>query len=403
MTKSNSPIIISCQQARRFLLLHQQLLPPRSLMGKAGIQRFIRKVACIQFDPVNVVGRNPDLVLHARVKNYSPRLLDELLYKDRTLIDGWDKVSCIHLPADWPYFSRFRQRMLEKWWHDGNNESRLAKELLETIRDQGPYDSSRSLNKETVIWNWGRPARRERAALEILLAINVVGIASRNGNRRSFDLIERLLPEAIRTSPDPNRTLEEYHDWHVLRRIGSLGLAQIGATEFWLGIQYMKSPERKSAIERLLKAGSVKEVEIKELPGKPFFIRSSDLPTLHKAAVKAEETPQASFLPPLDNLLWDRKLLYWIFGFDYKWEQYTPAEKRNYSHYALPVLYGERFIARADLQLDRRSRTLTINHWWWEEEVKPGSAMRRSLKKALGQFCSYLDADPEVSLEILTT
>lgn len=384
------------------MLLHQHLLPPRSLIGKAGIQRFIRKVGCIQFDPVNVVGRNPDLMLQARVKDYSPRLLDELLYKDRTLTDGWDKVSCIHLSTDWPYFSRFRQRMLEQWWHDGTAESRLAKELLETIRDQGPYDSSRSLNKETVIWNWGRPARRERAALEILLAINAVGIASRTGNRRSFDLIERLLPEEIRTSPDPNRTLEEYHDWHVLRRIGSLGLTQISATEMWLGIQYMKSPERKSCIERLLKAGSVKEVGIKEIPGKPFFIRTSDLPTLRKATVQPDEVPQTSFLPPLDNLLWDRKLLSWIFGFDYKWEQYTPAEKRKYSHYALPVLYGECFIARADLQMDRKSKTLKINHWWWEEGIKPGCAMRTSLKNALGQFCSYLDTKSVLNLEILS-
>ena len=401
MSQTSIPIPLTIEQARRFLLLHQQLLPPRTLTGKAGIQRYLHKVGCIQFDPVNVVGRNPDLVLQARVKDYSPRLLDQLLYKDRTLTDGYDKVSSIHLSADWPYFGRFHQRMLEQWWHDGTAESRLAKELLEKIREQGPYDSSKSLNKETVIWNWGRPARRERAALEILLAINAVGIASRNGNRRSFDLIERLLPEEIRTSADPNRTLEDYHDWHVLRRIGSLGLAQLGATEMWLGIQHMKSPERRSAIGRLLEAGSVKEIAIKELPGKPFFMRTSDLPTLRKAAVKPDEVPQASFLPPLDNLLWDRKLLSWIFGFDYKWEQYTPADQRKYSHYALPVLYGESFAARADLQLDRKSKTLTINNWWWEEGIKPGSAMRKSLKNALGQFCAYLGVDPAIDLEIL--
>ncbi len=401
MPQTSSPIQISRQQARRFLLLHQHLLPPRTLAGKAGIRRFISKVGCIQFDPVNVVGRNPDLVLQARIKEYSPDLLDELLYTDRTLTDGFDKVSSIHLAADWPYFDRFRQRMQEQWWHDGTPESRMAKELLEKIREIGPYDSRQSQNKETVIWNWGRPARRERAALEILLAMNAVGIVRRNGNRRSFDIIERLLPEEIRATPDPNRTLEEYHDWHVLRRIGGLGLAQLSAAEFWLAIQRMKTPERKASLERLLVSGRIKRVEIKELTGKTFFMRTCDLPTLRKAAEKPPEIQQASFLPPLDNLLWDRKLLSWIFEFDYKWEQYTPKEKRKYSHYALPVLYGERFVARADLQMDRKTKTLAINNWWWEDGVKPDSAMRKSLKATIGEFGTYLGTELVLNLEIL--
>ncbi len=103
------PILhLSRAEARRFLLAHQRLWPPRGLRGKAGILDFIRHIGCIQYDPVNLVGQNPELVLQARVADYTPALLAELLYTDRRLVDGWDKQAAIHLTEDWPYFARHR-------------------------------------------------------------------------------------------------------------------------------------------------------------------------------------------------------------------------------------------------------------------------------------------------------
>ena len=101
---------LSRAEARRFLLTHQHLWPPRALAGKAGILDFIRHVGCIQYDPVNLVGQNPELVLQARVADYTPALLAELLYTDRQLVDGWDKQAAIHRVEDWPYFARHRER-----------------------------------------------------------------------------------------------------------------------------------------------------------------------------------------------------------------------------------------------------------------------------------------------------
>ena len=87
------PIEIKKSEARRFKLMHHGLYPPRQYFGEKGILDFIKKVGSIQFDPINIVGRNPDLVLQSRVKNYQPKLLDDLLYKNRYLIDGWDKMA----------------------------------------------------------------------------------------------------------------------------------------------------------------------------------------------------------------------------------------------------------------------------------------------------------------------
>src|SRR3990172_5339376 len=95
-------LTISRSQARRFLLAHQFLLPPRQLNGKAGAVEIMRRLGCIQFDPVNVVGWNPDLVLQARLSDYRSGMLDDLLYTDRLFWDGFDKVGSIYLANFFP-------------------------------------------------------------------------------------------------------------------------------------------------------------------------------------------------------------------------------------------------------------------------------------------------------------
>ena len=132
---------LSKTHARRFLLAHQRLWPPRRLMGKAGIMDFIRHVGCIQFDPINVVGRNPDLVLQSRVANYRPALLEELLYTDRQLLDGWDKMAAIYLTTDWPYFARHRAYMRERRDARFNLPMEITSAVIEAIRERGPLSS----------------------------------------------------------------------------------------------------------------------------------------------------------------------------------------------------------------------------------------------------------------------
>lgn len=87
---------ITKEQARQFILVHQKIIPARKLLGKEGVLEYIRRVGCIQFDPLNVVGHNPYLVLQSRIKNFKPEYLRELLYSDRKLLDGWDKNMAVY-------------------------------------------------------------------------------------------------------------------------------------------------------------------------------------------------------------------------------------------------------------------------------------------------------------------
>ena len=99
-------MIITKKQARQFILAYQGLLPPHQLRTKGEILDFVRRVGCIQYDPLDMVGSNPNLVLQSRVRGYQPALLEELLYTQRRLVEGWDKNAAIYAVEDWPYFSR---------------------------------------------------------------------------------------------------------------------------------------------------------------------------------------------------------------------------------------------------------------------------------------------------------
>jgi len=386
-------ITLSKTDARRFLLAHQRLWPPRGLHCKNGILNYIRHVGCIQFDPIDVVGRNPELVLQARVANYRPNLLDELLYADRLLLDAWDKVSSISLAADRPYFARHRALMLQQHGDASNPPMQIAHQVKEAILQRGPLSSANLEHRTTLNWSWGQPTRLGRASLEILYAMGELGVHHRAGTRRFFDLIERLLPVELLAAPEPNPTDEEYQNWHVLRRVGGLGLANPSAAEYWLAILGVKAAVRRATLTRLVEGGDLVAVAVDGVPGRTFFLRTADLLTLQAVRTGSPPEPQAAFLGPLDNLLWDRALLRWVFGLDYIWEVYKPQTQRKYGYYVLPVLYGDRFVARFDPAFDKLTRQFTIANWWWEPGVQPDGAMEQALIACFQAFLQYLNAD----------
>lgn len=399
-------ITLESAHARRFLLVHQRLLPPRRLAGKEGILDFVRHVGCIQFDPIDIVGRNPDLVLQSRVASYAPAFLDELLYADRRLVDGWDKMSAILLSEDWPCFARHRTLMERQHGDPEKPAMKIAPYVLEEIRRLGPLSSRDIEHAEKVDWWWGRQTRLVRASLETLAAMGIVLTHHRVRSVRYFDLAERLLPPEIRDAADPHPEDEAYEAWHVLRRIGSLGLAPAsGAPEYWWAIRGVKgTAARAKVLSRLVERGKILPVAVEGVPKRTFFLRTSDLPTLEAAADPPSAPSEASFLAPLDNVAWDRDLLRQVFGFDYCWEVYKPAAERQYGYYVLPVLLGDRFVARVEPRFDKKARVLTIAGWWWEKGVRPDAGMKAALAAGLRDFAAYLGAcdvrlDPKLAQE----
>ena len=394
-------ITISKKDARRFLLAHHKLLLPRQFKGKQGVREYIQHVESIQFDPINIVGRNPDLVLQSRVANYKPEYLDQLLYEDRTLIDGWDKMACIHATSDWPNFS-YRRKFLRENPDPRKPPDTIINDTLEHIRQRGPLSSLDFKEYDKVDWHWG-PTKAVRAAMEYLYGRGYLGVDHRINSRRYFDLIENLLPTEILNAPNPFTSTEEYQDWHVLRRVGSLGLAQTNSSEYWGGILGVKSKERQVSLARLTQQEKVIPLVIHEFPDTILFIRTVDLPTL--ITVQTQKLPKsgAALIAPLDNLMWNRNLIETLFGFYYRWEVYKPKAQREFGYYVLPVIYGDRFVARVDPAFDKKKRILTLQNWWWQDDVKLNKTMQSALLKCLRTFANYLNAEQIALAETIQT
>jgi uncharacterized protein YcaQ len=397
-------LTLSNQEARRFILAHQHLWPPRKIKGKEGILSLFDRLGCIQYDTINIVGRNADLVLQSRVDKYRPNMLEELLYEERKLIDGWDKVASIYSVDDWPYFARKRAAVPGYHAERSQEAMEIAPELLETIRERGPLSSLDFKTDTKTDWFWA-PTSLSRAALEFLYAWGKLAVHHKVNTRRVFDLTERLHPAEILSQEDPNKSEEAYQDWHVLRRIGSKGLATASAGEHWLGIHGVKSPQRKAALRRLVDQEKVIPVSVEGLDNQTLFIRASDLDTLNEAKGGRAPKAQAAFIAPLDNLIWNRKLINSLFNFSYIWEVYKPKAQREYGYYVLPVLYGDRLIGRVDPSFDKKKKILTITNWWWEEGVEPDDAMLNAIARCVKEFGRYLNAssidiDPTAGLSI---
>ena len=385
------PIELTNTQARRFLLAHQGLWPPKKLVGKKGILEYIHHVGSIQFDPLNVIGRNPDLVLQARIKNYREKDLQELLYKDRKLLDGWDKNMCIYAVEDWPYFSRRRERAYKYFGDPSRPENKIVPHIRKIIKEKGPISSGDLKYDDVVDWAWA-PTKIGRAALESMYFWGELIIYNRNGVRKYYDFAENHIPPSILARTDPNITKEQYLDWHVKRRVGAIGLLWDRSGDSWLGIHGLKSNERAETISRLLKKEEILPVKIENINFQ-FYIRKEEEELLKSIQNGNNPKSKASIIAPLDNLIWDRKLIKKIFSFDYTWEVYKIPSERKYGYYVLPILYGDRFIARFDAGWDKNANDLLIKNWWWEQDISSTSTMQKALAECFSQFLKSTSAN----------
>lgn len=379
-----STLMLTKAQVRRFLLTYQGLYGDYRFSGKEGILSYINSVGCIQFDPLNVVGINPQLVLQSRIKSFKIELLYQLLYKERVLIDYWDKNMSILPAQDWPYFSRYRNQ--HRFWCENHHE------VVENVRNEfikrGPLCSADLDYNEKIDWPWG-PARMSRAVLEGMFNAGMLSIHNKSGTRKYYDLAERCIPEYILSAQEPNLTEEEYYEWHTLRRIRSIGMLWNRPSDAWLGMMGFKSSQRNNAFERLISENKITEVKVEGIKNALYYPTECHY-ILEKVLNTEARNNRSSIIAPLDNLLWDRNLINELFSFEYRWEVYKPEPERKYGYYVLPVLYGDRFVARFEPKKHRDGSPLIIKKWWWERDIKVTTAMKLSIIKCFERFAGYL-------------
>ncbi|MCF0149428.1 MAG: winged helix-turn-helix domain-containing protein [Clostridium sp.] len=387
-------IMLSKEELRKFLVLYQGLYVNNTFANKEGIKDFIKRVGCIQYDPLNVVGRNADLVLQSRIEDYDSSMLDELLYKDRELLDGWDKMMAIYSAEDWPYFKRVRaERKNEVEWVLKNRNSIEAINYVDRVKEYIKINGATIPSKidlgTVAKGSWGH-GRLSSATMDYMWNSGILGVTEKKNTQKKYDLIERLLPEEIVFKEDPFKNDDEFFKWYIKRRIGSIGVYWNRSGEGWLGNYISNKNLRKRIIGELVEEEELILIKI-ENSKENFYIRKEYIKLLKESTSINENNVR--FLAPLDNIIWDRKLTREIFDFDYTWEVYKPIDKRKYGYYVLPVLYGDKFVARFEPEIHRGKGPLIIKNWWWEEDFKVTNDCLDSIKVELEKFCKYLNAD----------
>jgi uncharacterized protein len=379
---------VTAEAARRFLVARQFLAPARSLAGGPdAVLEVLRKLGSVQFDPIAVAGRNHDLVLHARVAGYDPVWCD-LLYERQEIFEAYNKGLSFVRASEFPWFratlTREEPRILAE-------NAEVAERVLERIRAGGPLSTLDFERERGATTDWfGMPTNVVRAVLEAYTATGVLGLARRDGNRRYYELLERLLPAELLARSVP---LKEQLRHRLLSRFRAHGLLAVGGGgDIFGGLGPAKPdperpelPGRTALREELIADGELLPVDVEGVRGKRFVL-AVDVEMLE---APPEPPPSVAFLPPFDPLVWDRPLLGSLFHFDYVWDLFLPPAKRRFGWYVLPILFRDRFVGRIEPKIDRAAGRVNVLGLWWEDGFAPRrsegfvDAMRDSLRAYL--------------------
>ena len=383
---------VANEDARRFLVARQLLAPARSLEGGPdAVLAVFRRLGSLQLDPVAVAGLSHDLVLHARVADYEPAWCDEL-YERREIFEAYSKGLSLVPAREFAWFRVRSSRRAEKVLADNAD---VAKHVLERIRAEGPL-SSLDFERETgPTKDWfGAPTNAVRAVLEAYARTGVLGTARRDGHHRYYDVPERLLPADVLAH---DLTLREQLRHKMLSRYRAHGL--LGAVGRGEGIFDDLGPAkpdgtypgRNALREELVELGELVPVEVEGVSGKRFVVRDE---------VKLLEAPpeppsSVAFLSPYDALVWDRRLLGSLFGFEYVWELYVPPAKRRWGWYVLPIVFRDRLVGRIEPRIDAAEGSVQVLAVWWEDGFEPRRAegFVDAMREALGAYLRFAKAD----------
>jgi uncharacterized protein YcaQ len=361
------PLQISAERARRFLVRRHLLAPPRELPAKReSVLEVVGRLGSLQFDPLEVPGaRSHDLVLHARIRGYRRGWCEHWLYgPDRRLIELYNKSLNIVPLSELPYHRISWERSRREYGLTIlRDQAKTVDAILERIRAEGPLSTATFGDHAHAVDWWWAPTRAARAVMEALFVTGGLGIERREGNRRYYDLIERLVPQDLLARSESEEDAMRHRLLSRYRAVGLLGGSGQGDIVRGTGT----TPERVRRLSELVEAGVLTAAEVEGMPGTRYLL-TEELPILSAAGPVPEAV---TFLAPLDPLVWDRRQLGSLFAFDYLWEVYVPEAKRRHGYYVLPVLFGDRLVGRIEPRYDRREQRLRILGIWFEDGFEP--------------------------------
>lgn len=347
---------LSPAQARRVALAAQGLGQPRATVGTRQLNLLMERLAVLQLDSVNVFERSHYLPAFARLGSYDKALLDRLTFSGRGPYTEYWAHQAAFIPIRdrplWGWAMRHWRSERTDYGRWGAAHPQMIDFLRAELAEKGPLTAGQvehdANERRGPWWGWSDV----KTGLECLFMWGEVVAAGRRGFERVYDLVHRRLPaevvEAEVAKPDAVRELV---------RIASRALG-IGTRNDLADYFRLAKADAQRAIDELTESGELLPVTV---PGwkAPAW--------LHPDARIPRRIEHAALLSPFDPVVWHRDRALRMFGFHYRIEIYTPAPKRVFGYYSLPVLIDEALVGRVDLKSDRQAGVLRVQSAWREE------------------------------------
>jgi uncharacterized protein YcaQ len=383
---------LSLRDVRRLALARAGLLrpewtglPARAPRGdtrcREAVQRVIERFGYLQLDTVSVAGaRSHALVLLSRLEGMDADLGEDLLRPGGSLFEYWGHEAC-WLPVDLYPVLGFRRKAYKRhpWWGDVLKENRAAaRQLLKRVHDDGPLRSKDLAESSGGGW-WNHGTGKQ--LLSALWSSGELAIRERRKFQRVYDLPERVHPELLAEQPLP--TPEAFRVL-LLRALDGHGWATAKTLAATWRLR-RREGSTTQALKELEERGEIVScaLEIKGEKPQRGWVRPSDLDLAARLRRARPRTDRGVLLSPFDPVLWDRERVELLFEFFQRIEIYTPAAKRRFGYFCLPVLAGERLVGRVDLKADRDRGVLRVLSRHFERSGSGSSSDREAMRTAL--------------------
>ena len=385
---------LSIASARALHLAAQGLLtPPNKTASKDDVLNAIRQMAALQIDTINVVARSPYLVLWSRLGDYQNSWLDELLAEGK-IFEYWSHEACF-LPIE--DYGLYRHQMIspqglgwkynQKWLKENANQVEKIRQHIHKNGASRSADFERTDGKSGGWWEW----KPEKRALEVLFTMGEVMVARRHNFQRIYDLRERVHPK-WKDTHDLKKPMQ-CQSQQVLQAVKSLGIAKAS----WVA-DYFRMGKLDASIHpaTLAQQGHLLIVKVDGWE-QEAYVHPCHAEVL-QIAIDGKLKPTATrILSPFDPVVWDRKRAAELFNFDYKLECYTPAAKRKYGYFTLPILRRGTIVGRMDAKAHRKDGVLEIKSLHLEENTRLSQALINDIAKAIRSFAEWHQT-PEIRL-----
>lgn len=373
-------INLSREAVRRLSIMKQGLHHHPTTSDKSQLKHIIRQIGLLQLDSISVTARSHYLVMLARAGIYDRAALDALL-AERDLFEYWAHAACLipieHFAYYWPIIQENRDFTGKRMRELAEEAETLQQWVMDEIRQNGPMaakDFESEREGQASWWNW-KPAK---VVLEHLFDHGRLMASHREKFHRYYDLSERVLHGL---SVDTSRTMDDFNQWATLAGLRHIGIATVSDIADYYRIH-------KTTVKRILEdgltSGTILAIEI-DGHDKPAFIHRDDVPLLDQLAA-CEHT---AFLSPFDNLIWFRERDEWLFDFFYRIEVYTPAAKRQYGYYVMPILHRDQLVGRIDPKIDRKAKHFYIRALHLEPQIVVTEDLVEGVWKAIQEFMTF--------------